>query len=76
MVNITIRDVPAHVRDEIARRAKLRGQSTQQYLSGVLATLATTPDKADLLARVTKRAEAMGDIDVMTLLERSDDGRY
>ena len=32
VVTITIRDVPVHVRDEIARRAKLRGQSTGEYV--------------------------------------------
>ena len=76
VVNITIRDVPPHVRDEIARRAKLRGQSTQEYLWGVLSTHAGRPDKAEVLARVKKRAESIGDIDVMSYLDRSDDGRY
>lgn len=76
MVNITIRDVPPHVRDEIARRAKLRGQSTQEFLWGVLKNLAARPDKAEVLARLEKRAVKIGDIDVMPYLERSDDGRY
>jgi len=76
VVNITIRDVPPHVRDEIARRAKLRGQSTQEFLWSVLERLATKPDKAEVLARVEKRATKLGSIDVMAYLERSNDGRY
>ena len=76
MVTITIRNVPLHVREEIARRAKLRGQSTVEYVLELLSTHAGRPNKADVLARVKKRAEAIGDIDVMSYLERSDDGRY
>lgn len=76
MVTITIRNVPVHVRDEIARRAKLRGQSAGEYVRGLLLNHAAKPDKAEVLARIEKRAKAIGDIDVMSYLERSDDGRY
>lgn len=76
MVTITIRDVPVHVRDEIARRAKLRGQSTGEYVLELLSAHASRPDKAEVLARVKKRAEAMGDIDIMPYLKRSPGGRY
>ena len=76
MVTITIRNVPVHVRDEIARRAKLRSQSTGQYVRELLSDHAGKPDKAEVLARIEKRAEAIGDIDVMFFLQRSDEGRY
>ena len=76
VVTITIRNVPVHVRDEITRRAKLRGQSAGEYVRGLLLNHAGKPDKAEVLARVTKRAEAIGDIDVMSFLQRSDEGRY
>lgn len=76
MVNITIRDVPADVRDELAKRAKMRGQSTQEYLWNLLTSLAQRPDKAEVLARIEKRALTIGPIDVMSYLDRTDDGRY
>ena len=76
VVTITIRIVPVHVRDEIARRAKLRGQSTGQYVRELLSDHAGKPDKAEVLARIEKRAEAIGDIDVMSYIKRSKSGRY
>ena len=76
VVTITIRDVPVHVRDEIARRAKLRDQSTGEYVLELLSAHVVRPDSAEILARVKKRAEAMGDIDLMPYLKRSPDGRY
>ena len=76
VVTITIRNVPVYVRDEITRRAKLRGQPTGEYVRGLLLDHAGKPDKAEVLARIEKRAEAIGDIDVMFFLQRSDEGRY
>ena len=76
VVAITIRNVPVHVRDEIARRAKLRSQSTGQYVRELLSDHAGKPDKAEVLARIEKRAEAIGDIDVMSYIKRSKSGRY
>ena len=76
VVDITIRNVPAHVIDGIARRAQLRGQSTQEYLLNFLTAMATRPDKATLLTRIEERARQLGDIDVMPYIRRSVDGRY
>jgi hypothetical protein len=76
VVTITIRHVPVHVRDEIARRAQLRGQSTGEYVRELLSNHAGRPDKAEVLARVKKRAEALGNIDIMPYLRRSQSGRY
>jgi GrpB-like predicted nucleotidyltransferase (UPF0157 family) len=76
VVDITIRDVPPHVRDDIARRAQLRGQSTQEFLLNFLTALAKKPDKTHLLARIEERAQHLGDIDVMSHINRSADGRY
>jgi plasmid stability protein len=39
-VQITIRDVPEQVRDELAARAALKGQSMQEFLRAELARLA------------------------------------
>ena len=76
VVDITIRNVPAYVIDDIARRAQQRGQSTQEFLLNLLTALAKKPDKAGILARVEERARQLGDIDVMPYIRRSLDGRY
>lgn len=76
MVNITIRDVPPAVRDEIARRAKLRGQSSQEFLKGVLQGLTEKRDKTEVLQRIDERRSQLPSIDLASLIERHDDGRY
>ena len=42
-IQITVRDVPAKVRDELAARAALQGQSMQEYLRKELERLAARP---------------------------------
>ena len=54
-VQITIRDVPDSVRDELAARAALQGKSMQEYLRGELERLATRPTVEDLLTRIRDR---------------------
>jgi antitoxin FitA len=76
LVNITIRHVPDSVRDEIARRASLRGQSTQEFLLNLLVTSAEKPDRREVLAQIASLREKIPPIDVQTLLERDNDGRY
>ena len=76
LVNITIRHVPDSVRDEIARRAALRGQSTQEFLLNLLVTSAEKPDRREVLAQIARLREKIPPIDVQTLLERDNDGRY
>jgi plasmid stability protein len=51
-MQITIRDVPNDVRDELAARAALAGRSMQEYL---LAQLASRPSPEVLLARIRER---------------------
>ncbi len=50
-VSITIRDVPDDVRDELAARAKLSGQSLQEYVRARLVALTSRPDAATVVAR-------------------------
>ena len=76
LVNITIRHVPPHVRDELARRAKLRGQSTQEFLWELLTRVTSRPDRAELLRQLDEDLAHMTPIDVESLIFRSDDGRY
>ena len=56
-VNITIRDVPETVRDELAARARLAGQSMQEYLKQELTRLADRPAKAAWVQKVASQKE-------------------
>jgi antitoxin FitA len=57
-VQITIRDVPEKVRDELAARAALQGKSMQEYLRAELERLARKPSVDVWLERVRKRKRA------------------
>ena len=59
-VNITIRNVPDEVRDELAGRAARQGRSLQEYLSRELRRLAGRPDAEAWLEGVWRRKEAAG----------------
>ena len=51
-VQITIRDVPDAVRDELAARAALQGKSMQEYLRAELERLAARPPVERVLERI------------------------
>lgn len=57
---ITIRDVPADVRDELAARAALAGRSLQEYLRAELIGLAAKPSVAALVESIRRRKQATG----------------
>ena len=59
-VQITIRDVPETIRDELAARAALQGQSMQSFLRGELGRMASRPTSSALLQEVRRRKAAMG----------------
>jgi plasmid stability protein len=59
-IQITIRDVPEKVRDELASRAAARGQSMQEYLRGVLERMASRPTVEAWLEQVKGRKRASG----------------
>lgn len=54
-VQITIRDVPGAVRDELAARAALQGKSMQEFLRAELERLAARPPVEQLLERIRNR---------------------
>lgn len=54
-VQITIRDVPVAVKDELAARAALQGKSMQEFLRAELERLAARPPIEQLLARIRER---------------------
>jgi antitoxin FitA len=57
-VQITIRDVPEQVRDELASRAALQGKSMQEYLRGELERIAARPSIDTWLRSVRDRKDA------------------
>lgn len=57
-VNITIRDVPEKVRDELAARAASQGRSMQEFLQVALERLATRPTAEAWLQQVRTRKRA------------------
>jgi len=57
-VQITIRDVPEKVRDELAARAALQGKSMQEYLRAELERMASRPSVQAWLEQVRKRKRA------------------
>ena len=75
-VQITIRGVPEEVRDELAARAALRGQSMQEYLRGELVQLASKPSVDAWLERVQERKAAYNTrVTAADILEERDKGR-
>jgi plasmid stability protein len=54
-VQVNIRDVPEEVRDELASRAALQGQSMQEFLRAELIRLASRPSIDAWLRQVRKR---------------------
>ena len=59
-VQITIRDVPDNVRNELAARAARQRQSMQEYLLGELERIASRPSIAEWLHGVRERKAVYG----------------
>lgn len=57
-IQITIRDVPERVRDELAARAALQGKSMQEYLRAELERMAARPSVDAWIEQVRKRKRA------------------
>ena len=75
-VQITIRNVPEEVRDELAARAALKRQSMQEYLLCELERLAGLPSIETVLDEVRRRVEASGtSIPSSVILEARDSDR-
>ena len=75
-VQLTIRDVPNDVRDELAARAARAGQSLQEYLRTMLVAQTAHPTAADVLARARARVRATGSVaSAATILESLDADR-
>jgi antitoxin FitA len=75
-IQITIRDVPEKVRDELAARAALQGKSMQEFLRGELERLANRPSVDAWLQQVRKRKRAAQTrISSEKILQARDDDR-
>lgn len=59
-VTITIRNVPAEVRDELAARAAGSGRSLQEYLRQRLIEAAALPDPSSVLDKARERVRLTG----------------
>jgi plasmid stability protein len=59
MASILIRDVPDHVRAELAARAARKGQSMQEFLRSHLVEMTAKPDIATWVAGVEARLADM-----------------
>jgi plasmid stability protein len=57
-IQITIRNVPEWVRDELAARAALHSQSMQEFLRAELERIADRPSVESWLAEVRRRKQA------------------
>jgi len=57
-IQITIRDVPEKVRDELAARAALQGKSMQEFLLAELRRMVARPSIDSWLQQVRKRKRA------------------
>jgi len=75
-INVTIRDVPEEVRDELAARAALAGRSLQEHLRAELIELARRPSATTLIARVRARKNSTRSrLSAQKILEQRDRDR-
>ena len=75
-VQITIRNVPEEVRDELAARAALKRQSMQEYLRSELERMVSRPSINTVLEEVRRRKEASGTtVTTAQILEARDADR-
>jgi antitoxin FitA len=76
MTAITIRNVPEHVRDELAARAARSGRSLQEYLLRELEDIALNPDPDDWVEQVRARVrEHGGELTIEQILDAKDADR-
>jgi len=74
-VNITIRNVPDEVRDELAARAARSGRSLQEFLSAEFVRIASTPSAADAAVRARISAGVNPALSADEIVEAVREGR-
>lgn len=73
--NVTIRNVPDDVRDELAARAARSGRSLQEYLRSQLMDLAHRDSAADVLIEIRRRARTYPPVSMDAVLVDLDADR-
>jgi len=73
VATITIRDVPESVRDSLLLRARVRGQTLEQFLREFLIS---SFSKERALQSIDFRRARLPRVNVQDLLHRDDEGRY
>ena len=75
-IQITIDDVPEELRDELAARAALKGQSLEEYLRREVGCIESRPSIEVWLREVRARKEARGTrVPPAVILRARDEGR-
>jgi plasmid stability protein len=74
-VQLTIRDVPEQVRDELASRAALQGKSMQEFLRGELERLASRPSLDAWMSALRDRKQATRRVPASKILRARDADR-
>ena len=75
-IQITIRNVPKAVRDELAKRAAREGKSMQEFLRAELERLAARPSIEEWVEKVRARKRASGvSISVDEIIQARDADR-
>lgn len=75
-IQITIRNVPIEIRDELASRAALQHQSMQEYLRAELERIASRPTAETWLQTVRERKATAGTrISAKTIVNARDADR-
>ena len=76
-VQITIRDVPKAVRDELAARAAQEGKSMQEYLRKALEALASRPSPEQWVSAVRDRKSlSESKVSAVTISQARDQDRH
>jgi adenine C2-methylase RlmN of 23S rRNA A2503 and tRNA A37 len=60
MPSITIRDLSKEAHEKLTKRARLRGQSLQQYLRMHLEQIAERPDNRELMEQIREGVKRSG----------------
>jgi plasmid stability protein len=75
-VQITIRDVPEKVRDELAARAAQQGKSMQEYLRAELTRMAARPSIERVLEQIREqKASSRARLTAKDILQARDADR-
>lgn len=75
-VQITVRNVPADVRDALKSKAAAGGRSMQAYLLRELKRMAEMPTNAELMREVEERLRASGtNVPISEILRARDKDR-